>query len=80
MVDHALDGTPGASEMTEDRHAALMADDDLPLTSEKLAEGWHFCPDWDGLLVGPGMKETESCNCGDPGSVFLGVFKEVNGS
>jgi hypothetical protein len=49
--------------MTDLRWSDLMNDDGLPLTSEEIAEGWHFCYDWDGLLVGPGMKEMECCTC-----------------
>lgn len=36
---------------------------------EKAAErmrrdsGWHYCPDWDFLLVGPGTPEMEACCC-----------------
>ena len=33
------------------------------LTPEERAEGWHFCHDWDGMLVGPGMPEMECCTC-----------------
>ena len=33
------------------------------LTPEEIAAGWHFCIDWDGLLIGPGMGELESCHC-----------------
>jgi hypothetical protein len=33
------------------------------LTPEEIAEGWHFCYEWDQLLVGPGMPEMECCLC-----------------
>lgn len=33
------------------------------LTQDEIDEGWHFCPDWDGMLVGPGMHEKEACFC-----------------
>lgn len=36
---------------------------DLPLMEEEVRDGWHFCPDWDGLLVGPGMSELQGCTC-----------------
>jgi hypothetical protein len=36
------------------------------LTPEEIALGWHFCRDWDGLLVGPGTPELDSCHCGLP--------------
>jgi hypothetical protein len=49
--------------MTDDRYRALMSDDELRLTDEELREGWHFCDQFDGLLVGPGMPEMETCHC-----------------
>lgn len=33
------------------------------LTEEEIEAGWHFCLDWDGMLVGPGMPEVEGCIC-----------------
>lgn len=29
----------------------------------EIVQGWHFCWDWDGLLVGPGMGELQTCTC-----------------
>lgn len=54
--------------MTDDRYARLMADDSEPLQQGEVDAGWHFCPEWDGLLVGPGMWEFEHCcPCGRGG-------------
>jgi len=39
-------------------------DSDLPLTQEEKDAGYHFCFDWDGLLVGPGTMEWDGCTCG----------------
>ena len=33
------------------------------LTKAELAIGWHFCGDWDGMLIGPGVSEMECCAC-----------------
>jgi hypothetical protein len=41
-----------------------MDDDDAQLTEREVAAGWHWCAEWDGLLVGPGMRELECCRCG----------------
>jgi hypothetical protein len=49
--------------MTDERFNQLMESDDLELTPEEVAEGWHFCWDWDGLLIKPGMREYEACTC-----------------
>lgn len=45
------------------RWRALMKDDTLLMNGEEIALGWHFCPEWDGLLIGPGMAETDACSC-----------------
>lgn len=38
--------------------------DGYGLTKEELEEGWHFCPEWDEMLIGPPMKaEMEACLC-----------------
>lgn len=50
--------------MTSERWSALMNDDASCLTREEMADGWHWCLDWDQLLVGPGMMEMEHCTCG----------------
>lgn len=44
------------------RFAALMRDQ-AELTQEEIDAGWHFCYEWDGLLVGPNMGEMEYCTC-----------------
>lgn len=44
------------------RWTSLMRDEG-ELSPEELADGWHFCPDWDGLLVGPSMGELRCCVC-----------------
>lgn len=33
------------------------------LTAEELADGWHWCNDFDGMLVGPGTVELLECTC-----------------
>lgn len=52
--------------MTEERWIELNENQSSQLTEEEIAEGWHFCLEWDGLLVGPGMQEMECCNCFEP--------------
>lgn len=47
--------------MEESRRVNLELDPDGCLTDAEMIEGWHFCPDWDFLLIGPGMHEFESC-------------------
>jgi hypothetical protein len=49
--------------MTDKRYHELMRDDSLPITKQEMDQGWHFCYEWDGLLVGPGMSEQDFCSC-----------------
>jgi hypothetical protein len=50
--------------MTDERYNKLnnMLEVDLP-TPEEQTEGWHYCYDFDGLLVGPDMAELSCCHC-----------------
>lgn len=34
------------------------------LTEEEWNQGWHWCADWDQMLVGPGYLEALFCKCG----------------
>jgi hypothetical protein len=52
--------------MDNDRWSKVHNSNTEPLTPEEIAEGWHFCLEWDGLLVGPGMDELKYCNCFKP--------------
>ena len=33
------------------------------LTTEEVQAGYHFCPDWDYMVIGPEDTEFEYCNC-----------------
>ena len=48
--------------MTKDRYTALMRGDES-LTDAEMSQGWHFCWDWDGLLISPDMPEFNACIC-----------------
>lgn len=50
--------------MNKDRYDELMEDDGSILSAEERAQGWHFCNEFDGLLVGPGMGELQHCTNG----------------
>lgn len=49
--------------MTKQRWLELMNDLTLGLTESEITQGWHFCLDWDGLLIGPGSRELDCCTC-----------------
>jgi hypothetical protein len=49
--------------MTPERYNELEMNIEVKLTSEERAEGWHFCDEFDSMLVGPGMQELECCTC-----------------
>ena len=50
--------------MLEVRWKYLMAEKGRELNADEIQEGWHFCPEWDFLLIAPGMVEAEACVCG----------------
>lgn len=37
--------------------------DFYPLCETELYSGWHFCPDHNFKLIGPGMVEMDFCEC-----------------
>ena len=50
--------------MDQERWIRLMESNEMALTEGEAAMGWHWCGDWDGLLVGPSMPmEWECCTC-----------------
>lgn len=49
--------------MTNGRWKQLSEDDSLKLTPEEINDGWHFCLEFDGLLIGPDMGELHACRC-----------------
>lgn len=55
--------------MTRERYKELMDDAmsqndvDSNLTQEEMKQGYHFCYEWDGLLVGPDDDEMTVCSC-----------------
>lgn len=48
--------------MTDERWTTAMASQ-LRLTLFEMRNGWHYCWEWDGMLVGPGMMEYSCCMC-----------------
>lgn len=36
------------------------------LTKEEWEAGWHWCYEWDGMLVGPNTHEATCCTCDHP--------------
>jgi len=53
---------PWKDEMTKERYNEIM-NDNSELTEEEMKRGWHFCQEWDRLLIHPSMKEADYCNC-----------------
>ena len=54
--------------MTQERWDYLMrpfeGDESVMLTAEELANGWHWCDEWDGLLIHADDGEFIHCKCG----------------
>jgi hypothetical protein len=36
---------------------------EIEMTKEMKDEGWHFCEEWDNLLIGPQMSKILHCSC-----------------
>lgn len=49
--------------MTKERYRELETNIQLQLTPEELVEGWHFCLEWDDMLIHKSWKEAEYCSC-----------------
>jgi hypothetical protein len=51
--------------MTKERWMELQESRDpfIKISDAELALGWHWCAEFDGLLVGPGMGELRFCKC-----------------
>lgn len=49
--------------MTDARWKQLSESDDWQLDPAEIALGQHWCNEFDGLLVGPGMDALHSCTC-----------------
>lgn len=49
--------------MTPERYKLLNSEESGSLTAEEMREGWHFCYEWDGLLINPNHKDGETCSC-----------------
>lgn len=51
--------------MTEERYSFPVSKDGqlVPLSKSEIEEGWHYCSEFDGLLVGPKMSELNCCRC-----------------
>ena len=52
--------------MTPDRMRQLNSPESDSLTADEMRQGWHFCPDWDFMLVNVNDTEGEGacCTCG----------------
>lgn len=49
--------------MTGERYKFLFQNIKEKVTPEENAMGWHFCDEFDGLLVGPQTHEWKYCTC-----------------
>lgn len=54
--------------MTNERYKELMGPNDISLTDEEIANNWHFCADFDFLLMQAERNfynpVTQTCVCG----------------
>ena len=64
--------------MTQERFDFLMQpfdDEDfiVMLTADELKNGWHWCDEWDGLLIHTDDIEFKHCKC-----EFMNKFRKEN--
>jgi hypothetical protein len=56
-----------SNKMTKERWLELMQpyaeNDGINLTAEEVEAGWHWCDEWDGLLIHVDDPEFYSCAC-----------------
>jgi hypothetical protein len=45
------------------RYKQLEMADGSTLTSQELDAGWHFCPNWNDMLINVHLAEGEGCAC-----------------
>ena len=48
--------------MLKQRYNDIQIGKDI-LTDEEIEEGWHFCLEWDDMLVHPEWEEARVCPC-----------------
>ena len=49
--------------MNKSRYIALDLNPDLDLDEEEIKDGWHFCTEWDFMLIHNSLEEFYCCNC-----------------
>lgn len=49
--------------MTPERYHELLINPQMKLIPSEIDAGWHFCYDWDGMLIHKTWPEYEMCNC-----------------
>ena len=49
--------------MKDERYKQLEKAAKVKLTEEEKQDGWHFCREWDGMLIHSSWPEYESCIC-----------------
>ena len=50
--------------------------DMLPIPMKWSALGYHYCTDWDGMLIGPHDPEWDACLCRHPSSCRNGSCED----
>ncbi len=50
--------------MNQTRYDEIQSDIKAELSESEINAGWHFCPDWDFMLIHKDWREYEGCCCG----------------
>ena len=49
--------------MDLNRYVQLTRTHEANLTEKEVKDGWHFCCEWDGMLIHSSHPEAECCYC-----------------
>lgn len=63
--------------MTAERLQQLLHDQTDQLTPDEVESGWHFCPEWDDMIIGPDCNELVFCTCNLPPAGVEARKKEI---
>lgn len=63
-MDNPLAGsTSDFFGMPYNRYQELQWAENVRLTEEEMKAGWHWCYEWDDMLIHPNMPEYAHCTC-----------------
>lgn len=65
--------------MAKKRYWELTRDASLSLTAAEIEGGWHFCREWDGLLIHKSHPEFDACICHSESGILDEAVEYIRG-